>query len=86
MSMNGGPLGYLIACYAASLEAYQYRVFDHPGAGDYVRGVMACSTALEEVRKDPEMLRRFPPQKLEGLDERTILWSPSNSSGQKEAA
>jgi len=86
MSMKGAPLGYLLGRYAASLEAHDYEVFDHPRPAEFVRGLMACSTVPAEVRQDPEMLRRFPPEKLHGLDERTMLWSASASSGQLEAA
>lgn len=84
--MKGGPLGYLMARYTASLEAHDYEVFDHPRPADYIRGLMACSTVPAEVRTDPEMLRRSPPEKLEGLDESTMIWSPAGSGGQKAAA
>lgn len=86
MSMKGGPLGYLVACYASSLEACEYEVFDHPYPSDYVRGVMACSTLSEQVRGDAAMLQRFPPRKLAGLDEATFVWSSTNSTCQLDAA
>lgn len=86
MNMKAGPLGYLTACLAMSLEANGYNMLHHPKPVDYVRGLMACSTLPQAVRTDPEMLRRFPPQKLEGLDEATLIWSPSERSGQKQAA
>jgi hypothetical protein len=52
MSMKGGPLGYLIGRYAASLEAHDYEIFDHPRPAEFVRGLMACSAVPEEVRSD----------------------------------
>lgn len=85
MSMKAEPFGYLIGCYAESLKAHDYP-YDHPLPPAYIRGVMACSSLPEQVRTDAEMIRRFPPQKLEGLDEATLIWSPSESIGQKEAA
>lgn len=85
MSMRAGPLGYLIGCYAASLKAHDYHDH-HPLPPDYISGVMACSSLPEEVRSDPEMLRRFPPKKLEGLDESTMIWSPSDHTDHLEAA
>ena len=86
MSMKGGPLGYLLAVYAASLEASGYEVFGHPRPDEFVRGLMACSGVPEEIRRDPEMLRRFPPKKLEGLDDQTMVWSPTDCSHQNKAA
>lgn len=86
MSMKGGPLGYLLAVYAASLEARGYEVFDHPRASEFVRGLMACSAVPEEIRRDPEMLRRFPPKRLGGLDDQTMVWSLTDNSGQLDAA
>jgi hypothetical protein len=78
MSMNEGPLGYATACYATSLEGCGYDWWAHPMPEEYVRGLMACSTVPAEVRKDAEMLLRYPPKKLEGLDESTLRWSPAN--------
>ena len=75
----------MIGRYALSLKAHDYD-FHHPLPPSYIRGVMACSALPEQVRRDPEMLRRFPPEKLEGLDEATLIWSPSEWSGQKQAA
>jgi len=80
MSMKGGPLDYATACYATSLERCGYAVYVHPMPQEYVRGLMACSTVPAEVRNDPEMLRRFPPKKLEGLDETTLCWRPCGSA------
>lgn len=77
---------YLMARYAASLEAQDYELFGHPPPAEFMRGLMACNSLPAEVRMDPEMLRRFPPKKLVGLDESTMIWSPRDSSGQKEAA
>jgi len=74
MNMMQGPVGYITACYATSLKACGYSPFRHPSPDDYVRGLMACSAVPEQVRNDPEMLRRFPPRKLEGLDEMTLCW------------
>ena len=85
MSMKAGSFGYLVGCYAESLKAHDYPS-GHPLPPAYIRGVMACSSLPKQVRTDPEMLRRFPPDKLEGLDESTMIWSPAGSDGQKAAA
>ena len=74
--MKEGPFGYILACYAESLEAYNYKYFSHPHFDAYACGLMACSTAPEEARNNPEMLHRFPPKRLEGLDETTLCWRP----------
>ena len=80
MNMKRGPLGYVTASYATSLESCGYVPFDHPDANTYACGLMACSGVPAEVRNDPEMLRRFPPKKLEGLDEETLIWHPPSDS------
>ena len=83
-NMKDGPFGYLIERYATSLKANRY-IYGHPLPDEFLRGLMACSALPEEVRRDPEMLRRFPPKDLEGLDQATMVWSPGESDG-KEAA
>ena len=83
--MKEGALGYILAFYAESLEAYNYRYFSHASFDDYACGLMACSTVPEEIRDDPEMLRRFPPKRLEGLDETTLSWREVSTESAKVA-
>jgi hypothetical protein len=78
--MTGGP------CYAISLERCGYDVWRHPMPKEYVCGLIACTTVPETVRNDPEMLRRFPPKKLEGLDATTLCWRKPGGADQLEAA
>jgi hypothetical protein len=75
----GSPLDWLVAEYSASLEANHYDFRKHPEFEDYARGVMASPLAPVFIRKDPELLRRFRPQPLEGLG-RGMVWRPPQSS------
>ena len=79
MNMQEGPLGYITACYAISVESHGYDVYSHPDAHTYACGLIACCTLPSDVREDPEMQRRFPACKLEGLDEATLCWRPCST-------
>jgi hypothetical protein len=52
-SMKKGPLGYITACYADSLEAHCYDPFAHPMPEEYARGVMVVAPCLQKSATIP---------------------------------
>ena len=70
-----GGLKHLLAWYAGSLACLDYAVEKHPSFDDHARGVMASDHAPDFIKKDEELRRRFPPQKLKGLGP-GLIWEP----------
>jgi len=71
--LKRGDLGHLVALYARSLAEQRYDVKRHPSFHDYACGVMASGLFAGEDSED--LLRRFPPRPLAGLDD-GLYWAP----------
>jgi hypothetical protein len=56
-------LPYLVATYAQSLRAWDWKRIGHANFGLFARCVMGCprARAPNDIKKDPVLLRRFPP-------------------------
>ena len=78
-----GPLAWLVAQFDASLSCNDYDFRKHPVFEDYARGVMASPLAPAFIKKNPELLIRFPPKPLEGLG-RGMVWQPARRSRRRE--
>jgi hypothetical protein len=60
---------HLVAQYSTSLQARDYDYLNHPLFFDYARGALAEDHAeMFGLAVDQEILREFPPKKLQGLD------------------
>jgi hypothetical protein len=67
-ALKDGSLKHILALFARSLADQNYDVEKHPSFYDYVCGVMASSCSYAQMFQNPELLQRFPPRLLEGLD------------------
>jgi len=70
--LKRGDLGHIVALYARSLAEQDYGVERHPSFHDYACGVMASGLFDPD---DENLVRRFPPRALEGLDT-GLYWDP----------
>ena len=83
---SGKPLDYLTGQYARSVVPL-YNVKAHPSFEDYARGVLWEHDNVPESaipftpEQLPEMRRRFPPKKLEGL--KGFCWRPPRRQKQQ---
>ena len=73
-ALKDGGLRHILAWYARSLAELKYDVLQHPSFYDYACGVMALKP-LRCISENPELLKRFPPRPLEGLDS-GMYWTP----------
>jgi hypothetical protein len=78
---HGGVL-HILAWYARSVRCLHYRIEEHPSFEEYARGVMASDVTLYFVKNDEDLLRRFPPRLLEGLDG-GLIWEPPAKKARK---
>jgi hypothetical protein len=77
---------HILAWYARSLAELKYNFLSHPSFYDYACGVMALEMSFEIplIRQTAELLKRFPPRPLPGLNE-SFYWSPPNTHTQARA-
>jgi hypothetical protein len=66
MKAIGGKF-WIVAEYAASLEHNGYDSDRHPDFATYAAGIMASPLAPAFIRKNEELLQKFPPRDLAGL-------------------
>jgi hypothetical protein len=66
--LKTGGLSHLVAWFARSIASRDYIVEGHPLFDKYARGVMASEFAPEFIKGDAELMRRYPPCRLEGLN------------------
>jgi hypothetical protein len=67
---------HILALYARSLAELKYDVLKHPSFHDYACGTMASEfQGLDSMKKNPELLKRFPPRHLDGLGP-GLSWLP----------
>jgi hypothetical protein len=67
---------HILYYYAESLRQLKYDYLTHPLFYDYARGVMAHPDCPDEVKRDTDARREFPPKMLPGLDSE-MNWSPT---------
>jgi hypothetical protein len=73
----GFGLGYLVALFARSLEAGDYRAAGHPLFAEYAAGVLALSDVGPNFLTDqPSLAQRYPPNRLPGLCEAGYWTNP----------
>ena len=58
---------YIVSVFARSLACRDYEMEGHPNFDVYARGVMASNMTPEFIRKDAQLLRRYPPVPLNGM-------------------
>jgi hypothetical protein len=67
---------HIVALYARSLAEHKYDVLKHPSFHDYACGTMASEfQGMDCMKKNPDLLRRFPPRPLAGLGP-GLYWDP----------
>lgn len=75
--LKDGSPQHILAWYARSLADLNYDVLQHPSFYDYACGVMASpKSTFPCIAKNAELLKRFPPRPLDGLDSH-LYWKPS---------
>ena len=84
-ALKRGGLPTILAWYACSLACLDYDVLEHPSFDDYARGVMASDHAPDFIKKDEELQRRFPLQRLTGLGP-GLCWEPPELHAQTMAS
>ena len=72
-------LPYIVSVFARSLADRNYRTDGHPKFDEYARGVMASDMTPEFIRKDPQLVRRYPPVPLRGMGP-GLKWRDPKSS------
>jgi hypothetical protein len=72
---QGGGLSYLVGAFACSLHGRNFWIEGHPDFDTFARGVMASGSTPDFVRSDPQLLRRYPPKPLKGLN-RGLVFDP----------
>jgi hypothetical protein len=74
--LKDGSAGHIVALYARSLAELKYDVLKHPSFHDFACGTMASEfQGLDSMKKNPELLKRFPPRHLDGLGP-GLSWLP----------
>jgi hypothetical protein len=66
-------IAYLVSRFGESIARHEYRTEGHPLFEEFARGLMASDMWPDEMHKDPDLLRRYPPKPLPGL--RHGVWS-----------
>jgi hypothetical protein len=74
-ALKAGGLPHLVAWYARSLEARDYKYWEHPSFDDYARGVLASPYAPDFIKEDAQLRQRFSAKPLNGLGS-GLYWSP----------
>jgi hypothetical protein len=75
-TLKDGSAAHILALYARSLAEQSYDVLKHPSFHDYACGTMASEfQGLDSVKKNPKLLKRFPPRHLDGLGP-GLYWLP----------
>ena len=78
-SLKVEGLPYIVSLFARSLADRDYRTEGHPKFDEYARGVMASDMTPEFIRKDPQLVRRYPPVPLRGMGP-GLKWRDPKSS------
>jgi hypothetical protein len=77
LKVDGLP--YIVSLFARSLAHRDYRTEGHPKFDEYTRGVMASDMTPEFIRKDAQLLRRYPPVPLKGMGPGLVWRDPKSS-------
>jgi hypothetical protein len=69
LKATGNPDCVLFALWARSLDAHKFNLATHPAFEVYAAGFLSLDTPYREMMlaSDPTVIRRYPPQPLEGL-------------------
>jgi hypothetical protein len=73
--INADHIGYLVAWFGTSVMCHDYHTEGHPLFDEFARGVLASGLIPDEIGKDPDLLRRYPPERLPGLTG-ALVWVP----------
>ncbi len=74
----GFGLGYVVALFARSLAAGDYRVTEHPPFAAYAAGILALTgVGPKFLSCQPSLAQRYPPRQLPGLCESGYWTNPS---------
>lgn len=71
--LKDSNLGCLVAWFARSLAHRDFDLKGHPSFEIYARGVLASSYTPKDIKADVDLLRRYPPHPLPGL-ESGLIW------------
>jgi hypothetical protein len=85
-ALKDGSLTHILAWFARSLADLKYDVLNHPSFDDFACGAMALPKSIfPSISENVELLKRFPPRKLEGLDSH-LYWKPPKSRKRTKAS
>ena len=85
-ALKDGSPKHILAWYARSLADLKYDFLKHPTFYDYACGVMASpKSTFPCIAENVELLKRFPPRSLDGLDS-NLHWSPPKPRAQTKVS
>jgi len=70
-----GGLSHVVAWYAQSLAYCDFDIDEHPSFEDYARGVMSLTSLPPFIKRNRELMKRYPPRELYGLGP-GLYWIP----------
>lgn len=77
---------HIVALYARSLASLHYDFLTHPPFEAFACGTMASEfQGLDSMKKNPELLKRFPPRHLDGLGP-GLYWLPPKQHAEEMAS
>jgi hypothetical protein len=77
-ALKRGGAPHILAWYARSVSSLEYDIILHPSFHDYACGIMARGTP-SFITDDVQLIRRFPPRVLRGLDS-SSYWKSSTAT------
>jgi hypothetical protein len=74
---HGGGLSHLLGYFARSLKSNNWFIAGHPPFEIYARGVLASPECPSILKEDRELVERFPPQPIHGLEPGLLYVRPT---------
>ena len=83
LKLRGNPELTLWALFSMSVEANSFNCNIHPTFQAYAKGLLLSDRGLTLTANDPQLVWKYPPLKLPGLNLETTIWSPLSIKGSK---
>jgi hypothetical protein len=74
LKLSDNPEYVLWALYGSSLECNSYDLDAHPSFSNYARGALLSPRGAILVRQMPNLLSKYRPEELKGLDLASLVW------------
>jgi hypothetical protein len=76
---SGGGLPHLLAYFARSLRRNDWSIAGHPPFEIFARGVLASPECPSILREDQNLMKRFPPTPIYGMEPGLLYARPTQS-------